>query len=175
MKSEQFIMDIYALLLREMELVLKDLTPAQLNYRPGPQSNSIGWLVWHTARSQDRMNADLFGEDQLWIKDQWYYKFTREADPKDTGFGHTAEQVSAFRAPDAATCLSYYQAVSARTREYVSTRLSPADLDREVFSQSLGVSRTVEARLLMTIGNLQHIGQAGYVKGLQKGIGWYGI
>lgn len=175
MKYEQFVLDIYARLFHEAELVLKDLTEEELNYRPGPQSNSIGWLVWHTARSQDRMNADLFGEEQLWIRDQWYLKFNRELDPKDTGFGHTAVQVAEFRAPDALTCLNYYQAVSTRTREYILTRLSPSDLEREVFSQSLGVARTVEVRLLMTINNLQHIGQAGYVKGMRKGVGWYGI
>jgi len=174
-KYEQFILDIYSRLLHEIELVLKDLTVEELNFRPGAQSNSIGWLVWHTTRSQDRMNADLFGEEQIWISGKWFLRFEREADSKDTGFGHTNAQAAEFRAPDSETCLNYYQAVFERTREYILTRLYPEDLQREVVSTNLRATNTVEERLIGTINNLQHIGQAGYVRGLQEGIGWYGF
>jgi hypothetical protein len=174
-KYEQFLLDIYARLLHEVELVLKDLTVEELNFRPGAQSNSIGWLVWHTTRSQDRMNADLFGEEQIWISGKWYLRFKREPNPKDTGFGHTNNQAAEFRAPDAETCLNYYQAVFTRTREYILTHLSSKDLQREVFSPTMAVNNTVEQRLIGTINNLQHIGQAGYIRGLREGIGWYGF
>ncbi len=88
MEYNQFILDIYIKLYQELETVLKDLTVEELNYQPRSHSNSIGWLAWHTIRSQDRLNADLFGEEQLWIRDKWYAKFNRKPDPKDTGFGH---------------------------------------------------------------------------------------
>lgn len=174
MKYEQFILDVYARLRKELELVLKDLTIEELNYQPKPQSNSIGWLIWHSIRSQDRMNADLFGEEQLWISAKWHEKFNRKPDPKDTGMGHTSTQVAEFRAPDVQTCQEYFQAVFERTQEYILTRLSASDLEREVFSPTLGITATVEGRFLGTINNFQHIGQAGYVKGMLKGIGWYG-
>jgi hypothetical protein len=174
-KYEQFILDIYARLLHEVELVLKDLTVEELNYRPGPQSNSIGWLVWHSIRSQDRMNADLFGEEQIWISGQWYSRFKREPNAKDTGIGHTNAQAAEFQVPDAESCWNYYRAVFSRTQEYILTRLSSEDLRREVFSPTMGTKNTVEQRLIGTINNLQHIGQAGYVRGLREGIGWYGF
>ena len=174
MEYQQFILDIYIRLKDEFGLVLKDITIEELNYRPAPQSNSIGWLLWHTIRSQDRLNADLFGEEQLWINQKWHIKFNREANPKETGNGHTAQQAAAFRAPDVQIYLDYYQAVFERTKQYIATQLSPSDLQREVASPTLGTTATVESRLLGTINNFQHVGQAGYVKGMLKGIGWYG-
>jgi hypothetical protein len=174
MNYETFILDIYVRLFQELEQVLKGLTADELNYHPKPQSNSIGWLAWHTIRSQDRMNADLFGEEQLWIREKWYAGFNRKPDPKESGVGHTPEEAAAFRAPDIQTYIDYYQAVFERTKQYITTRLSPQDLQREVVSPTLGTTSTVEARLIGTIYNYQHVGQAGYVKGMLKGIGWYG-
>jgi hypothetical protein len=145
-----------------------------MNHQPSPQSNSIGWLVSHTIRSQDRMNADLFGEEQLWIREKWYAQFDRKPDSKESGVGHTPEEAAAFRAPEVQSYISYSQAVFERTKQYIMTRLSPQDLLREVVSPTLGTTSTVAARLISTIYNFEHIGQAGYVKGMLKGIGWYG-
>jgi hypothetical protein len=175
MKYEQFILDIYVRLFHEFEVVLKDLTIEELNYQIKPTSNTIGWLAWHTIRSQDRLNADLFAEDQLWTSGKWHLKFNRKADPRDTGVGHSAKEVAEFRAPDVKTYLDYCTAVFERTKLYITTCLSPADLEREVKSPTLGTSATVGARLLGTINNFQHIGQAGYIKGMLREFGWYGI
>jgi hypothetical protein len=174
MDYKQFIIDIYSRLFQEFEIVLQGLSVEDLDYQPQPQLNSIGWLAWHTIRGQDRMNSDLFGEEQLWVRDAWHAKYNRKPDPKDTGFGHTVEQVAAFRSPDVQIYLDYYQAVTSRTKQYVSGRLSPSDLGREVTSPTLGTTNTVENRLMGAINNLQHIGQAGYIRGMLKGIGWYG-
>lgn len=174
MKYEQLIMNLYIRLFQELEIVLKDLTVEELNFRPKTQSNGIGWLAWHVIRSQDRMNADLFGEEQLWIRNKWHTRFNRKPDPKDTGVGHTSEQVAEFQSPDYQTYMSYYQEVLDRTKQYITTRLSPSNLEREVKSPTLGTTNTVEARLLGTINNYQHVGQAGYIRGMLKGIGWYG-
>ena len=70
MNLQSFLMDIYALRYKELEQTLVWLTSKQINYRPKPESNSIGWLIWHATRSQDRINADLLGEDQLWVSGQ---------------------------------------------------------------------------------------------------------
>jgi hypothetical protein len=53
------------------------------------------------------------------------------------------------------------------------TRLSASDLERTIVSPTLGNTSTVEARLIGTIYNFQHVGQTGYVRGMLKGIGWY--
>ena len=174
MNLRQFVLDIYDLRYQEMEKAITGLTPDQLNFRPKPESNSIGWLIWHAARSQDRMNADIFGEDQLWVSAKWHVKFNRLPDQKDTGFGHTPMQVAAFNTPDAFTLLDYARAVYEHTKSYVTTRLTEDDLQREVKSPTLGTTATVKQRILATINDFQHIGQAGYVRGMISGIGWYG-
>jgi hypothetical protein len=174
MELKQFVLDIYARRYQELEQAVTGLTPEQLKYQPKPESNSIGWLIWHATRSQDRMNADLFGEDQLWVSAKWHAKFNRPPDQKDTGFGHTAAQVAAFHVPDAQTLLDYANAVYERTKAYISVRLTEADLQREIRSPTMGTTDTVEQRILATINDFQHIGQAGYVRGMLQGKGWYG-
>jgi hypothetical protein len=174
MNLKQFALDINARYYKELEKTISGLTREQLNYQPKTESNSIGWLIWHATRSQDRMNADLFGEDQLWVSGQWYLKFNRLPDQNDTGYGHTPNQVANFKAPDTQTLLDYARAVHERTVLYITTRLNEKDLEREVFSPTLKVTMTVEQRILSTINDFQHVGQAGYVRGLLKGIGWYG-
>jgi hypothetical protein len=173
MELKELMLDIFARLETEVELILDGLTFEDLNKMPRPDSNSIGWLIWHSTRSQDRMNADLFGEEQLWISGKWHLKFNRPPDQKDTGVGHTSEQVAAFKAPDSKTLLDYYHAVSRRTQDYIDRRLTKEDLDRKVWSPTLESESTVELRLIGVIYNLAHIGQAGYVRGFLKGKGWY--
>ena len=174
MNLQKFVMDIYDRRYQELEKVVTGMTTEQLQYQPKPESNSIGWLIWHAIRTQDRMNADLFGEDQLWVNAQWYLKFNRTPDQNDTGYGHTPAQVASFKAPDAQTLLDYARMVHDRTGEYITTRLTENDLDRVVYSPTLKTTNTVEQRILSTINDFQHIGQAGYVRGLLTGIGWYG-
>jgi hypothetical protein len=173
MELKEFVLDIFARLTSELELVLDGLSPEDLNTLPKPDSNSIGWLVWHTTRSRDRMNADLFGKDQLWVSEKWHLKFNRPPDQKDTGYGHTLEQVAAFHVPDSKTLLDYYRAVHKRTGEYINTRLDEADLNRQVWSPTLESMGTVGGRLISCIYDSAHIGQAGYVRGLLKGKGWF--
>jgi hypothetical protein len=120
------------------------------------------------------MNADLFGEDQLWVSAKWFLKFNRFPDQKDTGYGHTPAQVANFKAPDIQTLLDYARVVYERTQVYFKTRLTEKDLEREVVSPTLGITTTVEKRILSSINDFQHIGQAGYVRGLLTSIGWYG-
>ena len=174
MDLRRFMMDICVRRYDELEKTLIGLTPEQLNYQPQPESNSIGWLVWHTTRSEDRMNGDLFGEDQLWVSAGWYLKFNRPPDQNDTGYGHTPAQVANFKAPAIKVLLGYARAVHERTLLYISNRLTEDDLERELVSPTLGTTNTVEQRILSTINDFQHIGQAGYIRGLLVGIGWYG-
>jgi hypothetical protein len=174
MNLQKFVLDIYDRRYQELEKVVTGLTTEQLQYQPKSESNSIGWLVWHAIRTQDRMNADLFGEDQLWVNARWYLKFNRLPDQNDTGYGHTPTQVANFKAPEPQIFIDYARAVHERTRLYITTRLTENDLEREVVSPTLKTTDTVEQRILSTINDFQHIGQAGYVRGLLTVIGWYG-
>lgn len=153
--------------------VLAGLAPGDLDWQPGPDCNSIGWLCWHLVRQQDAAISWVMKQQQLWIKDGWHEKFGRPADPLDYGTGHKAEQVAAFKSPPAETFTGYSRAVKERTKAYMLS-LTPDDLDREFKVPGMEVTPTVGSWLVMIMSDsLQHAGQAAYVRGLRQGKGWY--
>jgi hypothetical protein len=152
--------------------VLNGLTQEDLNWQPREDSNSIGWLLWHLTRQQDAQIAALMEEEQLWIKDGWHSKFDRPADPKDTGFGHTPEQVAAFRSPETNIMLDYLKAAVERSKQFFLS-LSKEDLDRELDEPWYQPLPTVGVRLISILDDaILHSGQAAYVRGLLQGKGW---
>jgi len=172
MEWQELITDAYGRVLEALEQALGGLTEDDLNLQPHPDCNSMGWLAWHLTRVQDDHVADLMGQEQLWVKDGWYARFNRAPDPKDIGWGHSSEDVAAFRSPDVETLLEYHRAVLERTKRYIAT-LSAADLDRELNEPWFQPLPTVGVRLVSVVSDgLQHVGQAAYLRGLFKGKGW---
>ena len=140
------------------------LAAEELAERPGPEANSIAWLVWHLARIQDDHVADLAGVEQVWTAQGWARRFGLPFDDADTGYGHSPTEVDAVRvAPELLT--GYLDAVHEQSVAFVSG-LGLEDLDRIVDERwdppvSLGV------RLVSVINDdQQHVGQAAYVRGL---------
>lgn len=175
MKWQQLIMDLFRRISQELEIVLQGLTVDDLNQKPAPDCNSIGWLAWHLTRSHDRNMTELAAEEQVWIKDKWYFKFNRAPDPMETGYGHSSENAAVFNSPEGQILLEYHAAVLKQIEHYLSSVLSEDDLEREVYSPTLRNVTTVRARLVGIINEgFQHVGQAAYVRGLLKGKGWLG-
>ena len=112
-------------------MALDGLTQDDLNGQPHPDCNSMGWLTWYLTRVQDSQIADLMGEKQLWVRGAWHAQFNYPPDPTDTGFGHSSEDVAAFKSPDAGVLLEYHRAELEQTEQYIKTP-TPADLDREL-------------------------------------------
>ena len=157
-----------------MERVLDGLDLDDLYKRPAPDANPIGWLCWHTVRSCDRFLGDVVLGEQLWISAGWHEQFDRPADNNDTGAGYTDEQVDTLRIPSVGTLLEYQRAVAKSLMDYLK-QLSEQELDREApNSQAPGTMRSVYSRLLGILNNYQHVGQAGYVRGIIKDHRWYG-
>lgn len=176
MEWQQLITDILVRISQRLERVLDGLTVDDLDQRPHPDCNSIGWLAWHLTRIQDLIITEIMEEEQLWIKDKWYAKFGRSPDPSDTGLGHSSEDVAAFRSPDGKTLLAYHRVVLEQSKRYTKNKLSETDLKRKSESSTLASVNTVHARLVAVINdNLQHVGQAAYLRGLLKGKGWLGV
>ncbi len=172
MEWQEMIADGYGRVLEVLEAALKGLTEDDLNQQPRPDCNSMGWLAWLLTRVQDDHVADLVMDEQLWIRDGWHARFDRAPDPKDIGWGHSSEEVSAFRSPDVDTLLDYHRAVLERTKGYIAA-LSSADLDRELNEPWFQPLPTVGVRLVSVMSDCQqHAGQIAYVRGLLKGKGW---
>ena len=132
--------------------------------RPAPHANPIGWLVWHLARVQDDHIAGISGLDQVWTSQGYAARFGLPIPTSDIGYGQTSEQVAAVRV-GAEPLTEYLRAVHAQTADYVAG-LSEADLD-EVVDERWDPPVTRGVRLLSVVGDdLQHAGQAAYVRGL---------
>ncbi len=85
------------------------------------------------------------------------------------------EDVAAFKSPDSKTLLEYNSAVFEQTKRYINNKLSETDLDRKFENPTYPHIPTVRPRLIGVINdNMQHVGQATYVRGMLKGQGWYG-
>jgi hypothetical protein len=141
------------------------LDDAQLTAAPGPGANTIAWLVWHSARIQDHHVAELMDQDQLWVTDGWSRRFERPADPSDTGYGHSPEDVASIRPDGAEVLLEYLGAVHARTVGFIES-IDAAALDR-IVDRRWDPPVTMGVRLISVAGDdLEHLGQAAYVRGL---------
>ncbi|HEU4425412.1 MAG TPA: DinB family protein [Pilimelia sp.] len=142
-----------------------DLSPDQLRWTPAPGANSVGWLVWHLTRVQDDHIAEILGQEQIWAQGGWAGRFGLDADPANTGYGHTAAQVATVRPDSADVLVGYYDAVAARTREFLRG-LTAEDLDR-VVDEGWDPPVTLGVRLVSVLNDDdQHVGQAAFVRGL---------
>ena len=170
MEWRELIVDGFERLPDLAEEALSGVRAADLDRAPGPGANPLGWTVWHLSRVQDGQIADLMGEADLWTRDGWHRRFGRPADHEDSGYGHTAAQVRAFRSPSAKVQLDYLKATTARTKEYLA-RLTPAELDR-VLDEPGPDPATVGVRLLSILADChQHAGEASYINGLLRARG----
>ncbi|TDC32070.1 DUF664 domain-containing protein [Micromonospora sp. KC213] len=165
MDVDGLLTELYGRLPRLVRGAVDGLSPDQLRWSPRPGANPVGWLVWHLTRIQDDHVADLLGEEQIWAGDGWADRFGLTADPHDTGYGHTPEQVAAVRPESAEALVDYYETVAARTCAFLAG-LAPTELDR-VVDEAWDPPVTLGVRLISVAeDDLQHVGQAAYLRGL---------
>lgn len=165
MHAKDILLDGYGRVREEVHAVLDGIDPAHLNARPDPDANSLAWLVWHLTRVQDDHLADAFGLDQVWLTGGWYERLALGLPPRDHGYGHTSAQVAQVRVTDAALLTGYFDAVHAQSTAALS-RVTANDLERVVDTR-WDPPVTLGVRLVSVLADdLQHVGQAAYVRGL---------
>lgn len=165
MRSADLLIDAYGRITEVLHRGLDGATPEILAYRPEPGSNSIAWLAWHLTRVQDDHLAELEGEAQRWIADGYLERFALPFDERATGFGHQPRDVEQLGTVPLELLAGYHDAVSAHTRAWLAG-LDDAALDR-IVDTSYSPAVTLGVRLVSVISdNLQHAGQAAYLRGL---------
>ena len=165
MRTSELLTHAYAQIGETLRRAVEGLTPEQLAHRVGPAANPIGWLAWHLLRVQDDHLAEVAGTGQVWTTQGFAVRFGRPADDTATGYGMTSLEVEALQVPSADLLLEYADAVAARSREYLGG-LTDDDLDR-VVDERWDPPVTLGVRLVSVLSDdLQHVGQAAYVRGL---------
>jgi hypothetical protein len=146
--------------------VLDGLTQDDLDFRAGGSANSIGWLIWHLTRIQDDHIAGAGGLEQVWLAQGWAERCGLPLDPADTGYGHSSDQVAAVRL-SRDLLADYHDATYEQTLSFVSS-LTDADMNT-IVDRRWDPPVTMGVRLVSVLADdLQHAGQAAYVKGLPR-------
>jgi uncharacterized damage-inducible protein DinB len=166
--SADLLRDAFGRIQDTVHEVLEDLAPEELARRPDGVGNSIGWLIWHLTRVQDDHVAELAEREQAWTADGWSGRFGLPFAASATGYRHTSAQVDAVAGAAPDLLAGYHDAVCARTVDYLA-ELRDSDYDR-VVDQRWDPPVTLGVRLISVIADdLQHAGQAAYVRGLLVG------
>ncbi len=165
MDTSEVLADAYGRIRLLVHQSAAGLESEALAFRPEPGANSIAWLVWHLTRIQDHHVSEIAGLEQVWTSEGWAAELGMAADASDTGYGHSSDQVAAVRPSGPEALLGYHDAVSDRTQAYVRT-VDAAELDR-IIDRSYDPPVSVGVRLVSVISdNLQHAGQARYLRGI---------
>lgn len=148
--------------------VTNGLTKQELAWRPASGCNSIGLILLHMVKFEDSFVQDrLQGKPEIWKADKWYQKLNLAED--EVGAHYTVEQVNAFPALEGKDLLDYYNAVRAKTRDYLSS-ITPDTFDKKITLPHFG-ELTVAAVFTIIVGHFsQHIGEISYLRGLQRGM-----
>ena len=164
MDSSDVLLDAFSRVREAVLEVLDGLSADELAFREGSEANSIAWLVWHLTRVQDDHVCGVAGREQVWVTGGWAERFGLDLDVRDTGYGHNPDQVAVVKA--SGDLLSgYHQAVFDNTVDYLKG-LSAGDLD-QVVDPRWDPPVTLGVRLVSVVADdLQHAGQAAFVKGI---------
>jgi len=144
------------------------LTQEELMRQPQPGTNHIAFILWHIFRVEDWFFHYMFQRiPQVWESERWHEKLNLSEDPKVTGFGYTAEQVTGFPPVPLRDLMAYGEAVRAETVDYLHN-LDPAKFDEIVKSRLFGEVSigTLISHLLIELA--QHVGQIAYIREIVK-------
>lgn len=170
MTNDELLIDAFDRVRQGTRRVLEGLSGDALTWRPDPAANSIGWLVWHLARVQDAQVAEVAGTEQVWRTGGWEERFGLPYEAGATGYGHAPEEVGRFPAVAVDLLTGYLDATHEATVAFLRG-LGDDDLG-EIVDRRWDPPVTLGVRLVSILGDdLQHLGQAAYVRGLAERAG----
>jgi hypothetical protein len=160
----ELLRDSFTRLIEHVEELTDGLTDEIAIFRPTGTTNSIAWLIWHSARQHDAQLCDIAGIEEVWTRDGWVDRFALDLPREDTGYGHDADDVGKVRA-HADLLAGYYHAVHKVTLEYIAS-VTTDELARVVDTR-WDPPVTASVRLVSIVDDsAQHLGQAAYVRGI---------
>ncbi|MBI4234638.1 MAG: DinB family protein [Chloroflexi bacterium] len=150
---------------------VQGLTPEQLRWQPGPEANSIGFLLFHAFRVEDLyFHRWIQPVGEIWVRGGWQgrYKLSErfEVKPEENGNSWNGEQVAAFIPPPLGEFLAYAAAV----RESALKIVKGLDLARLGETPNPNRPNITIANMLQNAvaHEAEHRGTVDYLVGLMK-------
>ena len=151
-----------------MTRTLDGLTDQECSWRPASGCNSIGLILLHVSRSEDSFIQSLLQKkEQVWLSEKWYERLNLS--PEEEGAHYTVDQVNAFQVPKISEILAYYSAVRVKTKECLRA-MDVADFDKKITFPHYGEMPAATLFSFLVAHTSQHIGEIGYLRGLQRGM-----
>ena len=153
-------------LARHEERVIKGLSQKEIEWQPASGCNSIGLMLFHVFKSEDSfMNQDK--TQMLWKKNTWYTKLGLD-EKEDGAHFKTAEDVNAFKVPKLEKIMAYGAAVRKQTLAKLA-KSKPADFEGTVKMRWGEFPKAGMWSMVVGHAN-QHLAEASYVRGIQRGM-----
>ena len=159
----------YGEYLTEVKKAVDGLSKAEAYKQPGPDTNTIGWVVWHMARVEDYWINNVLAESgQVWNSGGWDKKFGM--DPENRGAGQTIEQVLAMPPIEVSELLGYFDAVRAESSEVIDS-LTEDKLAKNIEHPRFGTITGSWIVGHIIVEESQHTGQVALIRGMLRGFG----
>lgn len=145
--------------------LVSELEENHLSWRVNNNANSIGFLLFHTFRTEDFRFAQIGEEPEFWKMGNWASRWTlpeQIENDRNTGFGWGDSQMNKFVSPPLEDLLGYGATVRFRSFEVLDS-LSNEKLENIIESENATISALI-FRLLAH--ESQHAGQIDYILGL---------
>ena len=154
-----------------LERYLDGLSQEEIEYRPNDQCHSIGFIVWHYGRALDMWTQTLARKQSQLYEEEWAARLGFAPEAMDVGFGYSAEDLGNWQCPEKELLVQY----AAAARDNFLGFLGEHDddsLTSTTMTNRQGSEITLATMFRMLIWEVnQHGGQAGYLRGMQRGLG----
>ena len=171
MVLQQFIRESFEVNWEWLERYLEELTQEEIEYRPNDQCHSIGFIVWHYGRALDMWTQSLARKQPQLYEREWAEKLGFEPEAMNVGFGYSAEDLGNWRCPDKALVVEYAAAARDNLLGFLGEH-NDESLASTMMTNRQGAEITLATMFRMLVWEVnQHGGQAGYLRGMQRGLG----
>ena len=146
------------------------LTQAEIEFVPNEQCHSIGFIVWHYGRALDMWVQSLAKREPQLYEQGWAERLGFAPEPMNVGFGYTMDDLARWRCPDKALLMEYAAAARNNLLEFLAQHNDDAIVSVAMTNRR-GETIALADMFRMLIWEVnQHGGQAGYLRGMQRGL-----
>jgi len=152
---------------RYLTEALDGLTQEEAAWKPGAESNSIIFILWHIARVEDYfVNRVIQRKQELYEVEGWRENLGTPA--SNSGYQYTVEQLGTWPVPQLEVLRGYATSVREKTLAYIDS-VTPEKLSEAARPERS--SDSIDAILARAFAHIMfHVGQIAYLRGMQRGL-----